>query len=343
MAAPECRTAEPRDASAGRETAGSDPCARRYAHIPRPRTYQEYLRYRQGAGAGSVGDGTRFRSHPFLLDVDAGDGRDDRSIRERSCVELDGAPMGHLRAQRVRREGTNRVVHSDHFGARHGRSAEANAVAQWPHSSASPRDRRAGRRGCVAGCERRVSARLSGGARPGEGTRGSLCGVALLRSLGVPVRCTLCGDGPLRAELEASVAQLGLQDAVEFAGFVPHDTLHEWYRDGRFAAMVLASRDDGELAMEGIPSALVEAMAFGLPVVATDSGSIGELIDSQCGLLVKSGDTAELASALLNVLQDPVAAQTRARRAYDLVASEHDVRTQMEKLATALVRKEVRG
>ena len=81
-------------------------------------------------------------------------------------------------------------------------------------------------------------------------------------------------------------------------------------------------------------------MAFGLPVVATDSGSIGELIDAQCGLLVKSGDPAELASALLNVLQDPVAAQTRARRAYDLVASEHDVRTQMGKLATALVRKE---
>ena len=175
---------------------------------------------------------------------------------------------------------------------------------------------------------------------PVKGHEDLFAALALLRSLGVPVRCTLCGDGPLREQLEASVARLGLQDAVEFAGFVPHDTLHEWYRAGRFAAMVLASRDEGELAMEGIPSALVEAMAFGLPVVATDSGSIGELIDAQCGLLVKSGDTAEMASALLNVLQDPVAAQTRARRAYDLVASEHDVRTQMEKLATALVRKE---
>ncbi len=175
---------------------------------------------------------------------------------------------------------------------------------------------------------------------PVKGHEDLFAAIALLCSLGVAIRCTLCGDGPLRAQLEASVARLGLQDAVEFAGFVPHDTLHEWYRTGRFAAMVLASRDEGELAMEGIPSALVEAMAFGLPVVATDSGSIGELIDTQCGLLVKSGDPAELARALLNVQEDPVAAQTRARRAYELVASEHDVRTQMKKLATALARKE---
>jgi glycosyltransferase involved in cell wall biosynthesis len=161
-----------------------------------------------------------------------------------------------------------------------------------------------------------------------------------LRSKGISVRCTLCGTGPLQEELVAAVDRLGLNDAVEFAGFVPQKTLHEWYRAGRFSAVVLASRNDGEAMMEGIPSALIEAMAFGVPVVATDSGSIGELVDQECGRLAKAGDPTDLARAILDVYLDPGAAETRARRAYERISSEYDVSTQMRKLAGALVRKE---
>jgi colanic acid/amylovoran biosynthesis glycosyltransferase len=173
----------------------------------------------------------------------------------------------------------------------------------------------------------------------GKGHADLLAALAQLRSRGVAVRCTLCGTGPLKRDLEATVARLGLDGVVEFAGFVPQHTLHEWYRAGRFAAVVLASRSAGERAMEGVPSALIEAMAFGLPVVATDSGSVGELLDDQCGRLVKPEDPNELANALLDVYLNPAAAQERARRAYQRVASQHDVSTQMRKLARALVRK----
>jgi colanic acid/amylovoran biosynthesis glycosyltransferase len=175
---------------------------------------------------------------------------------------------------------------------------------------------------------------------PVKGHTDLFAAIAQMRRSGIPVRCILCGTGPLRTLLEDAVARLGLQDVVEFAGFVPQETLHDWYRAGRFAALVLASRDSGELAMEGIPSALVEAMAFGLPVVATDSGSVRELLDPQCGLLVKAEDPTELARALTDVYRDPEGAKTRARQAYQRVASEHDVCTQMRKFATALVRKE---
>jgi colanic acid/amylovoran biosynthesis glycosyltransferase len=174
---------------------------------------------------------------------------------------------------------------------------------------------------------------------PVKGHADLLAALAQLRSRGVAVRCTLCGTGPLKRDLEAAVERLGLGDVVEFAGFVPQHTLHEWYRAGRFAAIVLASRSAGERAMEGVPSALIEAMAFGLPVVATDSGSVGELLDDECGRLVKPEDPNELANALLDVYLNPGAAQERARRAYQRVASQHDVSTQMRKLARALVRK----
>ena len=160
--------------------------------------------------------------------------------------------------------------------------------------------------------------------------------LAWLRAWGVEVRCTLAGAGPLRDTLEKSAALSGLSDVVEFVGFVSQETLHSWYRTGRFAAVVLASRADGEHAMEGIPSALIEAMAFGVPVVATDSGSVGELLDQRVGHIVKAGDATALARALRDVYLDPNSAERRARRAHQRVASQYDATTQMQKLAALL-------
>jgi colanic acid/amylovoran biosynthesis glycosyltransferase len=163
-----------------------------------------------------------------------------------------------------------------------------------------------------------------------------LASLARLREWGVPVRCMLCGIGPLQRKLEATASSLHLNGCVEFAGFVPQRTLHEWYRAGRFAAVVLASRFAGEKTMEGVPSTLIEAMAFGVPVVASDSGSIGELLDNRCGRIVRAGDAEQLARALLSIYLDPDSAQTRAQRAYDRVAAQHDVRVQMRELAAAV-------
>ena len=164
--------------------------------------------------------------------------------------------------------------------------------------------------------------------------------VAQLRGIGVPIACTLYGTGPLKNELERMAAALQLGDAVKFAGFVPQSRLHEEYRAGRFAAIVLSSRSAGEKMMEGIPSALLEAMAFGVPVVATNSGSVGEAVDPTSGLLVPPDDPDRLAGALYDVYRDPGAARVRAERAYAIVSARHDVRAQMRELAAALREKD---
>lgn len=164
--------------------------------------------------------------------------------------------------------------------------------------------------------------------------------LAQLRRSGVPVRCTLYGSGPLEQQLQAEAAALGISGAVEFAGFVPQSRLHDAYRADRFHAVVLASRADGETMMEGVPSALLEAMAFGVPVVATDSGSVAEAIDSASGSLVAPDDPNALAAALLDVYRDPDGARVRARQAYDAVTRRHDVRTQMHDLAAVIRGKE---
>ncbi len=170
---------------------------------------------------------------------------------------------------------------------------------------------------------------------PVKGHEVLLQALAILRRRNVPIRCTLCGDGPLREKIINGAATLGISDIVEFAGYVPQERLHAWYREKRFAAVVLASRTIGKNTMEGVPATLIEAMAFGVPVVASDSGSVGELVDERCGRLVPPDDAHALANAILEVYGDPRAARERAERAYERVAAEYDVLTQMRRLAAA--------
>jgi colanic acid/amylovoran biosynthesis glycosyltransferase len=167
---------------------------------------------------------------------------------------------------------------------------------------------------------------------PVKGHEELLDAIALLRDRGVPVKCLLAGEGPLHAAITKWIALRSLDERVELCGFVPQERLLDWYREGRVNAVVLASRDD-EHGMEGIPSALVEAMAYGVPVVATSSGSIGELVDDSCGHIVSPRDPRALADALFDVYERPFEALARAATAFARVASTHDVDRQMHALS----------
>jgi glycosyltransferase involved in cell wall biosynthesis len=124
------------------------------------------------------------------------------------------------------------------------------------------------------------------------------------------VRLLLVGQGPLEAETRRLAGELGLADAVVFAGF-------------RTDARRLAAAFDVftlSSTYEGLPIALIEAMALGRPAVVTRVGGTPEVVtDGADGLLVPPRDPAALASALLRVLADPglraamgAAARTRA-------------------------------
>jgi glycosyltransferase involved in cell wall biosynthesis len=115
---------------------------------------------------------------------------------------------------------------------------------------------------------------------------------------GLPVgtaRLVVLGDGPQRAALEAQAAALGRGDAFEFAGEVEDVRT----RLERADAFVLSSRS------EGMPLSVLEAMAAGLPVVATDVGGVHEVVvDGSTGRLVPAGETSPLAAALSELAGD---------------------------------------
>ena len=110
------------------------------------------------------------------------------------------------------------------------------------------------------------------------------------------VTAVIVGEGEERGRLEALAAELGVSDRLELAG---------WIDDARsrlaaFDVFVLPSR------FEGLPLVAIEAMLAGVPVVATDVGSVSEaVVDGSTGQLVPPDDPAALARAIASLLADP--------------------------------------
>lgn len=105
----------------------------------------------------------------------------------------------------------------------------------------------------------------------------------------------LCGTGPYEGELRRRARVAGLSEKVEFAGLVPHADLPSSYRDADLFVL--------PTLQEGLPLAMLEAMASGLPVVASGVGGIPTVIDNgRDGLLVPPGDVRGLADAMQRIL-----------------------------------------
>jgi len=126
----------------------------------------------------------------------------------------------------------------------------------------------------------------------------------ILQRRGLNGELWLAGQGELRTRLESLSGALGLAGSVKFLGAVPHDELLKIYAEGPVSAVVLASIDLGSGVHEGIPVALIEAMSYGIPVVATATGGTPELLVPGTGLLVPPADPTALADALQSLLRD---------------------------------------
>jgi glycosyltransferase involved in cell wall biosynthesis len=110
-------------------------------------------------------------------------------------------------------------------------------------------------------------------------------------------RAVIAGDGPEHAALLALASQLRLGDAVSFTGALPDDELARLYRHADVFCL--------PSVQEGFGIVFLEAMACGLPVVATGAAAIPEVVPQrQAGLLVPPGDAAALADALVELLSD---------------------------------------
>jgi len=148
-----------------------------------------------------------------------------------------------------------------------------------------------------------------------------------------PVRAAIVGEGPERARLEALVAATGAP--VTLLGARSEAEAGALAAAARVAALACVVAPDGD--EDGVPVALMEAMAAGVPVVSTAVGGVPELLDEgRAGLLVAAGDAAGLASAVGRLLDDPALADRVGAAGRAAVVARHDLATCARDLVRAL-------
>lgn len=153
----------------------------------------------------------------------------------------------------------------------------------------------------------------------------ALAAIAAVRKQHPGLRVEIVGEGDQRDELARLRHELGLEDCVEFLG--RRDDVPALLP--RWDAYLLSS------IIEGMPNALLEAMAAGLPVVTTDAGGSAEIVeDGVSGRVVPRGDPAALATALGDVLGAPERALALGKQAATRVREHYSLRAMIEAMET---------
>ncbi len=145
----------------------------------------------------------------------------------------------------------------------------------------------------------------------------------LLTDAGLDCRLTLAGDGPERGRLHRLARRLRIAERVAFTGFVPHDSVGELFLASDIFVMPCVVAPSGD--RDGIPTVIMEALQYRLPVVATAVSGIPELIeDGVTGMLVPERDPTALAAAIRRLTADRDAALALAERGRAAVRQRFD-------------------
>lgn len=167
---------------------------------------------------------------------------------------------------------------------------------------------------------------------PMKGHADLIGALSILRDRGRAVRADLLGDGDGRDEIEAQAGH-----EVVFHGSVDSTVVERVVRDADLMVLPCVEMPDGR--RDGIPVALMEAMALGVPVLSTRVSGIPELIvDGETGLLVDQHDPAGIADAIERLADDPDLAERLARNARRHVESMYDADANGREMAALFTR-----
>jgi len=161
--------------------------------------------------------------------------------------------------------------------------------------------------------------------------------LALLVRQGVDFTYDLVGEGEERAALAARAERLGIAGRVRFHGAMPHERVLDLYRQAQVFVLgcrVLANGD-----RDGVPNVLVEAMAMGVPVAATDVSALPELArDGRTALVCPPDDPAALAENMQRLLADAGLCRRLTEAARAAVAADFDNAANIRRLAGIFAR-----
>lgn len=230
-------------------------------------------------------------------------------------------------SDRVLMEFTTRVVavsasHADYLNSSEGIDRRRlvvieNGIDLGAWARVSPAARSRARADLGIGADESVVVMVAA-LRPEKAHEALLEAMAALRARGRRVRALVVGDGPRRESLEKRATALAVADRVDFLG-VRDDVARLLHASD---ALVLPSR----AVVETLPLAVLEAMAAGIPVIASAVGSIPEVVaDGSTGWLIPPADALALAGRIEHVLNNPAEAALVAARARERVGARYSI------------------
>jgi glycosyltransferase involved in cell wall biosynthesis len=174
-----------------------------------------------------------------------------------------------------------------------------------------------------------------------KGHETTIGALQLLANADVAFRAEIIGGGPQSETLHRQIEGSGLAERILLSGWLPHaQVLEHVARGDIFVLPCIDLREEGE-HMDGIPVALMEAMALELPVVSTRLSGIPELIEhGVSGLLVPERDERALAGSLARLLGDPELRASLGRAARRRVEQHFDLSSNVARLAALFADRE---
>lgn len=158
---------------------------------------------------------------------------------------------------------------------------------------------------------------------------------AILRDRGLSFECRIAGDGPMRDSLAALITRHNLSDRVTLLGPLPNESVRALVASA--SVFCLPCRDDSSGDRDGIPVALMEAMACQVATVSGDLPAIGELIeDNVSGRLIPGADASALAQALAELLASDQLRQRLGLQGRRRIAEEFDLAANADRTIHAL-------
>ena len=144
--------------------------------------------------------------------------------------------------------------------------------------------------------------------------------------------CIFYGAGPLKTELENLVKEKKLTDYIKMPGAIPHEKLIEMYKNQDIDAVVLPSITTSDGEHEGIPVSLMEAMAYKIPVISTDTGGIPELLSNDAGIIVEEKSPEQLVKAILKVMKEENFKNALTENGFQKVKEKFDIQKNVKTL-----------
>ncbi|MGA7275135.1 MAG: glycosyltransferase [Candidatus Udaeobacter sp.] len=166
---------------------------------------------------------------------------------------------------------------------------------------------------------------------PKKGVATSLRAFAIFKKDNPGAEFFIAGKGPLQSELEMLAGGLGILRDVHFVGFLPQPKLLELYASSHL--FLHPSEISPNQDQEGVPNSVLEAMATGLPVVATRHGGIPEAVDhGRTGFLVAEEDHVGLANAMQLITSSPASLKQMGEHAHAAVVERFGQGAQIDQL-----------